>query len=140
MTVVLDTNVVLSAILFGGKPRQILESILAGSIRMAVSEPLLDELRGVLQRPQFGLSSHVVRLIVSEYASIGTWIEPSEHFNVVRDDPSDNAFIDCAFASKADFLVTGDKHLLSLDAFRATKIIAVEQFVEVLRAEERPKQ
>jgi uncharacterized protein len=140
MTVVLDTNVVLSAILFGGKPKQVLQRVLAGSIRMAVSEPLLDELRGVLQRPRFGLTSDVVRSIVSEYAGIATWIEPSEHFNVVREDPSDNPFIDCAVASKADFLVTGDKHLLSLATFRMTKIIGVEQFVQILHSEEGPKQ
>ena len=49
---VLDTNVVLSAVLFGGKPQQIVESALAGTIHIFMSEPLLADLQGVLQRPK----------------------------------------------------------------------------------------
>ena len=135
MTVVIDTNVVLSAILFGGKPKQVLEMALSGSIQVAISEPLIKELQGVLQRPKFGLSAQLIQTIVSEYASIASWIEPSEHFNVVVDDPSDNFFIDCAVATKADYLITGDRHLLTLGTFKAIKIVSVDTFIDILSAE-----
>ena len=132
MTVVIDTNVVLSAILFGGKPKQVVEKVLSGSIQLAISESLVNELQGVLQRPKFELSAQLVQTIVSEYTSIASWIEPSEHFNVVADDPSDNHFIDCAVAAKADYLITGDRHLLNLGTFRTIKIVSVDNFIDIL--------
>jgi putative PIN family toxin of toxin-antitoxin system len=135
MTVVIDTNVILSAILFGGKPKQVLEKALSGSIQLAISESLVNELQGVLQRPKFELSAQLVHTIVSEYASIASWIEPSEHFNVVVDDPSDNHFIDCAVAAKADYLITGDRHLLSLGTFRMIKIVSVDSFIDIFSFE-----
>jgi putative PIN family toxin of toxin-antitoxin system len=135
MTVVIDTNVVLSAILFGGKPKQVLEMALSGSIQLVISESLVIELQGVLQRPKFELSAQLVQTIVSEYASIACWIEPSEHFKVVVDDPSDNFFIDCAVAAKADYLITGDRHLLNLGTFKTIKIVSVETFIDILSSE-----
>jgi uncharacterized protein len=136
MIVVLDTNVVLSAILFGGKPRQVFEKALSGNIQVAISESLVNELLGVLQRPKFELSAQLVQTIVSEYASISSWIEPSEHFNVVVDDPSDNHIIDCAVAAKADYLITGDKHLLNLGTFKMIRIVSVDTFIDILSSEE----
>ena len=132
MTVVIDTNVILSAILFGGKPKQVLEMALSGSIQLAISESLVIELQGVLQRPKFELSAQLVQTIVSEYTSIASWIESSEHFNVVVDDPSDNYFIDCAVAAKADYLITGDRHLLNLGTFKMIKIVSVDTFIDIV--------
>ena len=135
MTVVIDTNVVLSAILFGGKSKQVLEMALSGSIPLAISESLIIELQGVLQRPKFKLSAQLVQTIISEYASIANWIEPSEHFKVVVDDPSDNYFIDCAVAAKADYLITGDRHLLNLGKFKMIKIVSADTFIDIRSSE-----
>ena len=102
---VLDTNVLLSAVLFGGKPQQIVESALAGTIRIFMSEPLIAELQGVLQRPKFGFGPQIVQSIVSELTSIAEWVVPKKHFELVRDDPADNHVTDCAIAAEADYLV-----------------------------------
>ena len=135
MIVVLDANVVLSAILFGGKPKLVLEKALSGSIQLVISEALVNELQGVLQRPKFELNAQLVQTIVSEYASIASWIEPPEHFNAVLDDPSDNLFLDCAVAAKADYLVTGHRHLLNLGIFRRIKIVSADSFIDILSSE-----
>lgn len=132
MVVVLDTNVVLSAILFGRKPRQVLEEALTGSIQLFISESMISELQGVLQRPKFGFSAQFVQSIVSEFTSIAEWIEPTEHFDLVVDDPSDNQFIDCAMAAKADYLVTGDNHLLKLGKCGKTQIVNADSFIAIL--------
>jgi len=132
MTVVLDSNVVLSAFLYGGRPKQIFQMVLSGSIQLASSEALLNEVRGVLQRPKFGLNTQFIQTMLSEYSGVAKWKEPAEHFSIVQDDPNDNQFIDCAVAAKADYLITGDKHLLKLAAFRMVKIISVDSFLEVI--------
>ena len=132
MTVVLDTNVVLSATLFGGKPRQVLEEVLSGTIHLAASESTIAELRSVLQRPKFGFSAQLVQTIISEFAAIAEWVDPIEHFEVVSDDPKDNQFIDCAVAAKADYLVSGDNHLLKLRKCGKTKIVNADGFIAIL--------
>lgn len=132
MIVVLDTNVVLSAVLFGGKPRRVLESAVGGTIQLSVSEPILAELKTVLQRPKFGLSAQFVQTVISEVAGIAEWVEPVEHFEIVTDDPTDNWFIDCAVAAKADYLISGDNHLLKLGRCGKTKIVNVDDFLAVL--------
>ena len=134
MVVVLDTNVVLSAILFGGKPRQVLEAALSGTVRLYVSEPIVTELQSVLQRPKFGISAQFVQTVISEIASIAGWVEPAEHFEVVKDDPTDNRFIDCAVAAKADYSVTGDNRLLKLGQCGQTRIVNVDDFITILAA------
>lgn len=132
MNVVRDTNVILSAILFGGKPRQVLEAALSGSIRVFVSESTMTELQDVLHRPKFGFSSQVVQTIVSEFSAMAEWVEPTEHFRTVVEDPKDNQFIDCAIAANADFLVSGDNHLLRLGKCGGTMILNADSFITVL--------
>ncbi len=135
MTVVTDTNVFLSANPFGGKPKQVLEKAPSGSIPLAVSISLVNEPPGVLQRPKFELGAQLVQTIISEYAGIARWIEPSEHFNAVVEDPSDNHFVDCAVGAKADYLITGNRHLLSLDSFRMINVVGVDSFIDILSSE-----
>ena len=133
--VVLDTNVVLSAILFGGKPRQILEAALGGTIRICISGPTIGELEKVLQRPKFGFSSQMVQTIISEITAIAEWIEPQEHRGLVKDDPEDNMFLDCAIEGKVDYLISGDHHLLSIGKCEGVQLINPDGFIEVLAKE-----
>jgi putative PIN family toxin of toxin-antitoxin system len=70
LKVVLDTNVLISGILFGGKPRQILEKAIRGEIRLCLSEPILEELKGVLQRSKFDYSPEMIQLILTELTGL----------------------------------------------------------------------
>jgi len=135
MRVVLDTNVLLSAILFGGKPQHIVESALEGVIRVSISEPMLAELQGVLQRPKFGFGPEAVQSIVSELTTIAEWVIPQTHFDLVKNDPADNHMIDCAIAAEADYLVTGDRHLLRLEECGKTRIVNPDTFVRIMPKE-----
>lgn len=56
-------------------------------------------------------------------------INSKKKFDLIKDDPDDNKFLDCAYAAKADFIVTGDKHLLKLGDFFDTKIITPKEFL-----------
>ncbi|OHB80557.1 MAG: putative toxin-antitoxin system toxin component, PIN family [Planctomycetes bacterium RBG_16_55_9] len=68
--IVLDTNVLISALLFGGPPREILERIVAGAVDCSLSPSILDELKDVLQRPKFGFSFQQVMAVVEELSAI----------------------------------------------------------------------
>ncbi len=133
--VVLDTNVVLSAVLFGGKPRQILEAAVGGTIRICISGPTIAELGAVLHRPKFGFGPQTVQAIISEMIAIAEWVEPRKHRGLVKDDPEDNMFLDCAIEANVDYLVSGDHHLLSIGKCEGVRIVNPDGFVEVLARE-----
>jgi putative PIN family toxin of toxin-antitoxin system len=132
MRVVLDTNVLISAVVYGGIPREILQAAIAGTITLSISDALIQELQGVLQRPQFSLSIHFVQNTVAELTAVADWVMPQKHHSVIETDPSDNLVIDCAIAAEADYLVTGDNHLLRLGRYGNVQIITPQNFVSML--------
>ena len=130
--VVLDTNVLISAIVYGGNPRIILEAALAGSIELCISEAIIGEVQAVLGRPQFGLSAQFVHNTVAELASLSRWVTPETHFDLIKEDPTDNLVLDCAVTAEADYLVSGDGHLLHLGACGKVRIVNPQEFVQIL--------
>jgi len=132
LRVILDTNVLISAILFGGKPRRILEKAIRGEIRLCLSEPMLEELKGVLQRSKFDYSPEMIQIILTELMSISDFVNPSETINIVAEDPEDNRILECAVAANADYVITGDSHLLKLNKYLNIDILNVAVFLEKL--------
>jgi putative PIN family toxin of toxin-antitoxin system len=130
--VVLDTNVLLSAIVFGGNPRRIMESIIEGSIHLALSREILDELEGLLGRKKFGMSPEIVRNISNELASLCEVVVPGGRVTVTTSDPYDNTVLECAAVAKADYIVSGDARLLDLREFEGPKIVNPVQFLEIM--------
>lgn len=132
LRVVLDTNVLISAILFGGKPRQILEKAIRGEIRLCLSEPILEELKGVLQRSKFNYSAEMIQFILTELTGIADFVNPSETINVVLEDPEDNRILECAVEAKANYVISGDFHLLKLSRYLNIEVLNVAAFLERL--------
>jgi len=132
LRVVLDTNVLISAILFGGKPRQILEKAIRGEIRLCLSEPILEELKGVLQRSKFDYSPEMIQFILTELTGIADFVNPSETFNVVLEDPEDNRILECAVEAEANYIITGDFHRLKLSRYLNIEVLNVAAFLERL--------
>lgn len=128
--VVLDTNVLISAIHFGGKPRQILERAIRGEIRLCVSEPILEELKGVLERRKFNYAPETAQIIVTELIDISDFVNPSRTLHVVPEDTEDNRILECAAEAGANYIVTGDVHLLRLGRYRDIKILNSVAFLE----------
>ena len=130
--VVLDTNVLISAILFGGKPRQILEKAVRGEIRLCLSEPILEELKGVLRRSKFDYSPEMIQVILTELTGIADLVNPSKSIGVVLEDPDDNRILECAVEAEANYIITGDSHLLKLSRYRNIEVLNAVAFLEKL--------
>ena len=130
--VVLDTNVLISAILFGGKPRQILEKAIRGEMRLCLSEPILEELRGVLQRSKFDYSPEMIQFILTELTGIADVVNPSEMIDLVLEDSDDNRILECAVEAKANYIISGDFHLLKLSRYRNIEVLNAAAFLERL--------
>jgi putative PIN family toxin of toxin-antitoxin system len=127
--VVLDTNVYISALLFGGLPGDLLELAFLRAFTLIVSPDLLDELEEKL-REKFGVSQEDVRLLRARLESVSQVVEPRERLSVIADDPDDDRVLECALAGEAEFIVSGDRHLLKLGGYQGISIITVRQFME----------
>ena len=112
MRVLLDTNVVVSAILFGGVPRQFLEADLAGELDLVISQPLLAELETVLTR-KFGFRTSVAASIRAELEALSEIVEPSQIEQVART-VADDLVLATAVSGAAEVTVTGNKELLGI--------------------------
>ena len=130
--VVLDTNVLISGILFGGNPRQILELVIQGKIDAYISPAIFTEYREILIRPKFGLSHEKRFSIAKEIEDIFCFVFPQVTVDLIKDDPDDNIILECALAADVKYIITGDPHLLNLAWIEKIKIISPVTFVAAL--------
>lgn len=118
LRVVLDTNVVVSGMLWGGAPREILKLASAHTIQAVVSEAMLDELSDVLHREKFvrrlQLIEKTAEQVISDYTAFTEIVEVQPLTQVVSSDPDDDVFIACAISGRAFVVISGDWHLLKL--------------------------
>ena len=118
MRLVLDTNVVLSGLLWRSYPRRLLDLAKEEAAFLYTSSVLLDELADVLSREKWAAmltsrQTHAAYLM-QRYGVLARVVRPNPIGRVVPNDPDDDALIACALAARADLIVSGDKHLLSL--------------------------
>jgi len=131
--IVLDTNVLISAILFGGPPRDVLKLVISGTVGCSISLAILDELRDVLQRPKFKFSSEQSFNVLEELHTACDIINPMVKINVITEDPDDNKILECAVEAKSAFIVSGDRHLLDLVEFRGIKILTPNAYIKMVK-------
>jgi putative PIN family toxin of toxin-antitoxin system len=128
--VVLDTNAVVSALLFSGVSSKLVSLWQNGLITPLLSREILDEYLRVLSYPKFELSEEEIKeLIQEEILPFAEVVKPKRRLRVVRRDPSDNKFLECAVAGKASVIISGDKDLLSLGRYRQIRIQSPAQFL-----------
>jgi len=132
MRIVLDTNVLISALAFpGSKPDQILYRIRRGETELFISPFILSELDRVL-RETFRFTKKEADVRVNAIRAFAHVTTPTERITVVTANDDDNRILECVAAAQAELLVTGDKeHLLPLGSYRGTKIVTPAQFLDL---------
>jgi len=128
--VVLDTNAIVSALLFSGISSKLVSLWQKGLITPLLSREVVDEYLRVLGYPKFELSEGEIKELIQEeilpYAEVVT---PKIRLRVIQRDPSDNKFIECAVAGRARVIISGDKDLLFLGRYRQIRIQSSAQFL-----------
>ena len=131
MRVVLDTNTVISALLFTGTASRLVAVWQSGRMTVLVSKAILEEYLRVLAYPKFGLGDQGIKaLIHEEVLPFVETVRVRKHLAVVRRDPEDNKFLECAVAGRAKYVVTGDQDLRQLETYRGITILTVAQFLQ----------
>ncbi len=132
MRVVLDTNVIISALNFPGNERLALELALRGRFELVLSWFVLGEVAGVLTR-KFGWDAERASQAIRTLENAATVIEPPRLEEVIEGGHADNRVLECAVAAGADYLVTGDRrHLLPIGEHRGTIIVNAPRFLSAL--------
>ena len=130
--VVLDTNVLISALLFKGELSRIVGSWQKGKIIPVISKETFGELRIVLEYPKFSLPrAEIESLIEHEILPFFEVVNVSKHVKGACRDPGDDKFISCALSANADCIVTGDKDLSDLRKYQSIKIIHASDFIKM---------
>lgn len=127
--VVLDTNVTISAFLWSGHPRTIYDLIRDRKIIMLISSNMEQELIRVLGYSKFGLSSKEILPFIKSLRGNAEYVKTGSKVSVITVDPTDNIFLDCAIYGRADYIVSGDKHLLDLGIYNSIQILKAKDFL-----------
>lgn len=128
--VVFDTNIYISAILFGGNPRICLELAREGEIQLVTSRAILLELTTNL-REKFNWREEDIAEVIEGIGKFAKVVEPVKRINLIKAAPEDNRILECADEGKADYLISGDKkHILPLKSFKGKKIVTAKQFLD----------
>lgn len=130
MRVVLDTNVIISALIFpGGPPEAVYRLALEGRIELVTSRPLLVELGRVLVE-KFGWEGDRAEAAVSQVARVSEVVTPTEAVREIADDPADDRVLEAAHTGGAEVIVSGDRHLQKLRVWRSIEIERPAAFLE----------
>ncbi|MBF0537207.1 MAG: putative toxin-antitoxin system toxin component, PIN family [Nitrospirae bacterium] len=133
--VVLDANVFVSAVLYpNSKPARIIRLAKEKKIQLALSRAILDEIERVLLYPHLQRrhthSPEEIKESVKIWKDLSYMTKGLVEVDVIKDDPTDNKYIECAIEGSADFIISGDNHLVSLKYFRGIEIVTPDVFLQ----------
>ena len=138
MRLVLDTNVVVSGLLWKGTPAQLIEAAQADAVELCASRTLLAELTRILRRTKFdkaiAASGMSLDAVITGYIELATLVVPRPIPPTILNDPDDDHVLGCALAAKVDLIVSGDQDLLTLKLFSGIPIVTAAEAVRILAA------
>lgn len=128
MRIVIDTNVLISGIIFGGKPSKIIELLFGKKISVFASPEMVDEYKRIYGElgERYAKRTHNE---LNEIINSMNILPSHSHIEACRD-PDDNKFIECAVDNKCIYIVSGDKDLLVLEQYEDIGILTVSEFLE----------
>ena len=135
VNVVIDTNIIISGVGFGGKPRKILHLILEDKIKAVTSPILLAELEDVIVKkfPKLNNSFESIKKQIKSQFKI---VKPRKSLFIVKDD-DDNRVLEAANEGNCKYVITGDNDLLELKSYKNIKILTADEFLEDIKTDRR---
>lgn len=126
---VIDTNTLISAFGWEGKEKEVFRNLLDEKFQLIICEKQLEELRRVLNYPKFDLNEDERTRLLSLIYNICNIVDITGNLRVIEEDTEDNMILESAVEGKADFIISGDKHLLKLKEYNGIKILTASEFL-----------
>jgi len=132
MKVVFDTNVFISAVLFGGNPETVFDlAKREKSVTLFISEGIIQETARIL-KIKFDISDWHINRVLNNIRNNSTLVIPTISVSKITTHNEDNRILECALTAQADYLISGDKkHILSLKKFRGITILSPAEFLKI---------
>jgi len=136
--VVLDANQFVSALLKpASSSAEILSLIRENKIKLVMSDAIISEIASVLLYPKIRKRHHknleFITTFIKKLHSVAIITEGKLKTDMIKDDPSDNKYLECALEGKADFIISGDHHLKDLKSFKGIRILEPAMFLEIIK-------
>ncbi len=132
----IDTNIYISAIFWGGKPREVVALGRDENILIFTSSDIESEIAEKL-RTKFRLDEEETSQIISDFSTFTIPVNITRRIQAVADDPDDDKFIECAVSCGADFIISGDQHLLKIKEYEGIKILAAAECLPLILGHEK---
>lgn len=140
ITIVIDNNVFVSAMLRGGNPKAVLDAVGQGRVALITTSSIMEELREVLLRPKFKPHFETQDLDIEktllDYEKLARHVSPTTSEVALLRDDKDLRFLECAVGGGANYLVSGDKDLTTLERYKEVMIVTPAQFLAFLNEPE----
>lgn len=133
LKIVVDTNTLISAAITEGNEFELLKLAKLKKIELILSPQILKEFKEVISRPKFGFSQEQISGAFKQILTISTILVPTVKVSIIKEDPDDNKILECAETGKADYIVSGDGHLLKLKKYRDIKIVKTRFILDIIQ-------
>ncbi len=127
--VVLDNNVLVSAFGWHGTPEEVMKLVTTGKITNFTSMEMLAELARVVRHPKLRFPESLQAEIIETVFTSSSLVNVSESLNIINLDPADNRVLECAVTACADYIISGDGHLLEIGNFGTILIVKAKDFL-----------
>ncbi|MCQ2401603.1 MAG: putative toxin-antitoxin system toxin component, PIN family [Lachnospiraceae bacterium] len=129
MRIVIDTNVLISGVFFGGMPRKVLSAVVNKSVTACATDEIVDEYNEIVKEMILRKQGHLNKDILAPLIGYLEIVESETKVTISRD-PDDDKFLGCAKDARALYIVSGDKDLLDPERFENVEIITAKDFCE----------
>ena len=136
IVVVFDLNVLVSSLIVKGKPQDLWRKAKNNEFTLEISNEMFSEFVNVVSRKKFEkyVTDIDVKLFLADLSRIGKFVKVKSRFKVISEDPDDDIIVRTAYDGKADYIVSGDRHLLALKEFKGIRILTVDEMLQYLNS------
>lgn len=127
--VLLDTNILISALGWNGKPRRIFKKCLSEELELISSPEQIEESRRVMNYPKLNFTEEQKRLFLEIFTAKAIIVNIPKKIKVIREDPDDDLILETAIIGDAEYIVSGDPHILKLKEYANIKIVTANDFL-----------
>ena len=130
MKIVADTNVLISALGWKGSEHELISKCFKKEFTLCFSPQTIEEFKNVALRKKFDFTTKEIDEFIEALLLVSEIVFPQTKIEEIKEDSKDNQFLECAIEAKAEFIVSGDKHLLKLKQFNEVKVLNAKKFLE----------
>ena len=134
MKIVLDANIFISSLFWGGNPRIVLGRAINKTDELFITKEILNEIEEVIGRPKFHAGRNEIEYFIKSIEKISNKVSIKNKIKKGSRDKSDNKYIECGIAANADYIISGDIHLLEIKKYKNIKIATAREYLEIIKS------